>query len=355
MRFGLPCKLLVHLLLLLLLVSITGCSVTEIAANRIVTAPNTHGTLFKEKDITKLWNLECFQPTNNAVSLLSVPVGPPEARLKIAELPPGDYHTKVESKVTTNKNGKYFLAASWLPQTNNTFIPLKSPATVVILHGYMLSKETMLPWAFTLAQSGFRVILVDLRGHGQSTGSQISFGKYETTDLSQLLDYLTEHNLCDKQVGVLGLSYGATLALHWAARDSRVQTVVSIAPYNKPDEAVVRFTKEMKLPFSQKTAQKAAVLAAQKMDIQWTDWSGEAAMSKVKVPVLFIGGGHDNISTPDDIKHLRQLAVDDSKIIEIPIANHIVLAAWYHELNDPIKTWFQDHLVTNPSTVVQKN
>jgi alpha-beta hydrolase superfamily lysophospholipase len=97
------------------------------------------------------------------------------------------------------------------------------------------------------------------------------------------------------------------------------------------------------------------VLAAKKMDIQWNDWSGETAMRQVKIPILLIGGGNDNISRPDDIKRLKDLAVSGSKSIEIPEANHIVIGVWFHELNEPIKMWFRDHLITNPSTIVQKN
>jgi pimeloyl-ACP methyl ester carboxylesterase len=357
MRFGPFHRFLAYPLLLLWLLAATGC-VSDIAANRIVNAPNSHRPIWDEKTISNVWHTVSLQRTNNPITFLSIPVGPPEAKLKIAALPPGDYRMKITSSVSTNRNGKYCLAASCTPQTNDcSFTPLKTPATIFILHGYTLTKETMLPWAFTLTQAGYRVILVDLRGHGQSTGSQVSFGKIETTDLTQLLDQLTAQHLCDEQVGVLGLSYGATLALHWAAHDSRIRTVVAMEPYNQPDEAIVRFAEEMKIPIPQSIVRKATVTAAKKMDLQWTDWSAETAMHQVKVPVLFIGGAKDTISRPEDLQHLKQLATDDSQLIEIPIANHIVLAAWYHGLSDPIKNWFNDHLTpASPATpIAQKN
>ncbi|MDB6125363.1 MAG: alpha/beta hydrolase [Pedosphaera sp.] len=354
MRLGILQRFFRFLLPLLLLMLVAGCRLSEMAANRIVSAPNTHNVLLDEKTLTFFWKVTSFAKSNCQVTFLSVPVGPPEAKLKIAHLPAGDYHMKMESKFSTNRNGKCWLEITGLPQTNDCFSPLAEPATIIILHGYTLCKESMLPWAINLAQSGFRVILVDLRGHGQSTGAEISFGKHEVDDLTQLLDYLVAQHLCEGRVGVLGISYGATMGLHWAAHDSRVKTVVAIAPYNQPDEAVARFVKEMKIPVSQKTVRKGLVRAAQKMDLQWSDWSGETAMRQVKVPVLLIGGGLDTISRPEDIKRMKELAVDGSKTIEVPTVDHIVLGTRFNELSEPIKAWFQERLVGANTTIAQK-
>src|SRR4051812_49193547 len=105
----------------------SGCRLSEMAANRIVTAPNKHA-LFTEKTVSNIWKVVWFEKTNSPVRFLTVPVGPPEAKLKLAELPPGDYHMKVESKVSTNRHGKYCLELTCLPQTNASFTPLKETA-----------------------------------------------------------------------------------------------------------------------------------------------------------------------------------------------------------------------------------
>ncbi len=72
-----------------------------------------------------------------------------------------------------------------------------------------------------LAQVGYRVVLIDLRGHGQSTGPTISYGKFETADLKQVLNHTARHRVGALKVGVVGIGYGANLALHWAARDPK--------------------------------------------------------------------------------------------------------------------------------------
>lgn len=96
------------------------------------------------------------------------------------------------------------MTLSALPRTNDIFHPLAHPATVILLHGYGMTKESMSPWGFVLAQAGYRVIALDLRGHGMSSGARIGFGKYEVPDLRQALDYLLAHGLNLRVTGVTG-------------------------------------------------------------------------------------------------------------------------------------------------------
>jgi pimeloyl-ACP methyl ester carboxylesterase len=338
--------------LLPFLLSATGCA-GRIAAGRIVAAPNRSPSSANKK-MAKLFDgtfqKQFLKGSANPFIYRAIPVGPPDAKLKAMILPPQNYHVKITSKLGQSRDGKQkFLSLVLLPATNS-FAPLKEPATVFLLHGYTLTKESMIPWGLLLAQAGYRVVLVDLRGHGQSTGWRVSFGKYETSDLSQVLDYLIEQHLCDEHIGVLGLSYGATLALHWAAHDSRVQTVVAIAPYNQPDEAIERFAVEMKIPVSQKTAREAAAIAATKLDLKWSDWSGEAAMKQMHQPVLLIGAEKDTISRPEDIAKLKQFAPGGSQSIQIAVANHIVIGLWFQDLAEPVKSWFRHHLERAPES-----
>ena len=198
-------------------------------------------------------------------------------------------------------------------------------------------------YAAALAQAGYRVVLVDLRGHGKSTGWQVSYGKYEMNDLMKLLDHLRANNLCGEQVGVLGISYGATLALHWAAHDSRIKTVVAIAPYDQPDEAMVRFAKELKIPVSESTVRDALEIASKKLELNWTDWSGKTAVQNLKKPILFIAGEHDSICPPNEIDMLKSNSPEGSKFIQVSKANHLAIGYFFHELTDPVTLWFDEY------------
>jgi pimeloyl-ACP methyl ester carboxylesterase len=330
----------------LLLLLATGCQLPQRMADRVMTAPNVRANC-KPGVRALMESQERMTKLTNVYVLSSVAVGPPTAKLQVMELAPGDYHVKVDVKVEARPGGKHYLTMNYLP--NPTFglpmSPLPERGTVVLLHGYMVFKETMLPWAFLLAQAGYRVVLVDLRGHGGSTGDTVSFGKYETADLVQMLDDRQQRGLCPGKVGVLGYSLGANLALHWAAHDPRVGTVVAIAPYNLVEEAMQRLAREMGIPISARVAHSALDLVATKLVLDWNDWSGVAAARGLKVPVLLAGGAKDSISRPADIAALQAAAPAGSRTMVVPIATHEVLALWLHEFGDPVKQWFGDHLI----------
>lgn len=336
----------VSALALLMLVA-SGCGMSRLAANQIITAPNHQHPTYPDDYYARWWTNFLAGKSSNSLRSMTIPVGPPAAKLKAVALLPGDYGWKFVTKMATNKNVKsLYLNAE--RDTNHTFTPLPQPATIVLLHGYTLTKESMLPWAFVFAQAGYRVVMIDLRGHGQSTGQWIGFGKYETEDLKQALDYLIAQQLCDERVGVLGLSYGATMALHWAAHDPRVRAVATIAPYNHPDDAIVRFVAMTRIPVPQKSVRAAAATVATKLDLKWNEWSAETAMRKIQCPVFLISGEKDPICQRDDIEALKRAATCSTKSLEIAGADHIVLGALFHELTEPLKNWFGEHLrVTN--------
>ncbi|MGC3956607.1 MAG: alpha/beta fold hydrolase [Verrucomicrobiota bacterium] len=216
-----------------LLLGCGGCVTSRMAADRIVTAPNLNGDPAGNWQMLALWQkLETNLLSGRIATPLlytSVPVGPPAAELKVLQLPAQDYHLTISNTVTFRQKGEFSASLNIVTNTGINFKPRAQPATLILLHGYMLAKETMLPWALHLAQAGYRVVLVDLRGHGQSTGDQVGFGKFEVNDLRQLLDGLQARGACDETVGVMGFLYGATLALHWAAQDERIRTVVALA------------------------------------------------------------------------------------------------------------------------------
>jgi pimeloyl-ACP methyl ester carboxylesterase len=271
-----------------------------------------------------------------------IPVGPPPASIAVMELPPANYHVTVTTKVSQNKLGKKTFSLWLLPDTNAVVTPLPEKGTLVLLHGYFMQKEAMLPWALELAQTGWRVVLVDVRGHGHSTGTNFFAGKIETRDMMQVLDYLSAHKLCGEQVGVLGYSFGADLALYWAVRDVRVKTIVAIAAYDQPDEAIIRFAQDMKLPFSEPRLRAAAAIAAKKIGLNWADWSGSSAARQIKVPVFFIGAQKDKVSPAGDMVALKQAASPGCKFLQVNEGNHETIGYWLQELTVPVEAWFQE-------------
>ena len=118
--------------------------------------------------------------------------------------------------------------AAWVVDPPDVTSP---KATVLVLHGITDHKETMLGLAKDLAAAGYRAVLVDLRGHGRSSGQWLTFGVIESQDLKQLVDALDAQHLLAGHVGVFGPSYGGGVAIQYAAFDPRVRAVVAVCPF----------------------------------------------------------------------------------------------------------------------------
>ena len=85
---------------------------------------------------------------------------------------------KVVSKAEREEDGGGGLTFEGVPETNALpMVPVQERGTVLLLHDYNYQKEHMVLWASLLAQADHRVVMVDLRGHGESSGPTISYGK----------------------------------------------------------------------------------------------------------------------------------------------------------------------------------
>jgi len=109
--------------------------------------------------------------------------------------------------------------------------PQDPVGTTLVLHGIHGDKASMVGVARSLRDRGQRAVLVDLRGHGASSGRWLSYGVRESTDLSQLLDQLEALGLLAGEVGIYGPSYGGAVALQTAALDPRIARVVSVSTF----------------------------------------------------------------------------------------------------------------------------
>lgn len=310
-------------------------------SERLVTAPNVQfsagGTM------AEAWRGR-VNAGETAFKAITVETGPPEAVLKVVELPAAAYGGIVESELQELQEKWVLNVRFEFLRPTNRAARLKPKGTIFLLHGYMGSKEMMYPWAFLLAQAGFQVMAVDLRGHGESSGEMISFGKFETRDLMRVLDAAVEQGRCPGRIGVLGISMGADLALHWMARDERIETAVAIAPYDEPEAAFRRFAAVQHLPIKTRVLNDGLALAGERLGIRWADWSGQAAVRKLRKPVLFIGGGRDAISPPEEVFHLAGLAPEGSRCVMVERAGHDTIGLWFHEIGAPVKEWFGERL-----------
>jgi dipeptidyl aminopeptidase/acylaminoacyl peptidase len=128
---------------------------------------------------------------------------------------------------------------SWLMTPRG---PVKG--TIVLLHGVRMDRRSLVDTGVRLTDAGYRTLLVDLRGHGESTGRYLTYGAVEAHDLSALLDSVAAGGVDLGCVGVYGFSYGGAVALEFGARDERVQAVVAVAPFSSLREVVSDYSRK---------------------------------------------------------------------------------------------------------------
>lgn len=317
-----------------------GC-VSSILAHKVVAAPNKSGIkpLFADWDVLK-------HAPDAFASTWTVDVGPPRARIAVASIEPGDYGYvfDLEMSYPEGKDPKIdSLNAYWRPAAQVKRAP--SRGTILLLHGYLQTRDSVVPWAVRLAQAGFRCAVLDLRGHGASTGDHISFGAFESRDVTQVLDDLARRGWDVSHVGLLGVSYGASVALLTAGHDRRVATVVALEPFASAERAVpelmrAAFAKEAS-DITDRQFAAAHVKEAKIAGFQWSQADIRAALAHTTAPVLFIHGEKDAWLSPDHSRELLEQAPAGSKLLLSPLDNHVSLPLQVGQYSPQVVEWLE--------------
>lgn len=308
-------------------------------AERMVQAPNTYPDWIKHEMPIQL-NFGSKVLTN--FPLRSVEVGPPAARLSYRVIEPRNYRLSFTS-TNWQQQGRTWVKFTFRPQLPGLPTPFTSAprGTMVLLHGYSLDQRRMVPWAFRLAQEGWQCVLLDLRGHGKSTGKRIHFGLVETSDLSQLLNELHRNGQLVEPVGVLGESYGAALALRWKTVESRVRSVVAIAPYAELSHAVLNMRKHNAAFVPANWVRAGLKHFPEVLRTNAADLDLTTVLQRSPVTALFVAGADDNIAPVDEVNRLRAMAAAPSRLLIVPHAAHEAVPYFFNSLVEPVLSWLE--------------
>lgn len=202
--------------------------------------------------------------------------------------------------------------------------------TILVLHGVSDSPLWMLGKAKDLADLGYRSVLVASRGNGGSSGDYRTFGVVERRDLAHVLDALGRDGLLAGEVGVLGMSYGAAVAIQFAGSDPRVRAVVAIAGFSSMRDIAPHYMKTL-VPITgfgrddadfQSLVDEAGRLAAFDPD----QASAVDAMSRTRAAVLVVHGTWDALVPFENAQRIMNHANERSMLMRLEGAGHI--GAW---------------------------
>jgi pimeloyl-ACP methyl ester carboxylesterase len=331
---------------------VTGC------ANNALTRAITEAPNLREKPrMLRPYRAAQLQKSDATYAFaLRVPVGPPAAELSVAVINPGNYKVAASVGHGDFKDG---VAPVW-PQTDWTLPaqPLAPPkATVIVLHGFQESKEDMIHWALYLAQHDYRAVLVDLRGHGRSTGNWVGYGAFEARDLKQVIDELARRQLVAGRIGILGISYGASVGLQLAGLDKRIEAVVAMEPFSDPRIAVKEFARAVVPGFVRGwTDQDFSIAedrASQMAGFSWRDANVEGAVAETEAPILYLCADNDHWISPQNSQRLADMthgihALETVHFQKSGIEDHVLFSWLLEPMAPSVLTWF-DECLAKPS------
>jgi uncharacterized protein len=135
------------------------------------------------------------------------------------------------------------------------YLPVAKPVGAVILvHGKDCCRgEELNTDTYALVQSlrmrGFSTLLIDLRGHGESDGSRMTYGLRERHDVLGAIDWLVGRGYTAGKIGLFGASMGGACALAAAAQELAVGALVTDSAFADFDDMMHRkFRKLTGLP-----------------------------------------------------------------------------------------------------------
>ncbi len=114
------------------------------------------------------------------------------------------------------------------------YVPSRTGAAVVLLHGAGETRSDVLDHAAVLARHGFGTLLFDARGHGRSAGRAMDFGWFGDQDIAGAVAFLQQQPDVDpERIGAVGLSMGGEEAIGAAASIDTIRAVVAEGATNR--------------------------------------------------------------------------------------------------------------------------
>jgi len=186
--------------------------------------------------------------------------------------------------------------------------------TIVFVHGWGQSRVDMLDRIEPWKELGSRMILYDLRGHGDATPETglSRLGSDEQMDLLALLDRLGEGPIL-----LVGWSMGAGIAMEAAYSDhpavKNIRGLILHAPYDDFPGAFTRRIRGMNLPGWPVVHLSLLWLRLRGLCFQ----KSSTITDSTELPVLIFHGGRDHISPPGVVEKVASILEERGAMVEV--------------------------------------
>jgi len=137
---------------------------------------------------------------------------------------PGTYGLMYRTVQVVSRVDQFKLAAWYIPRQD-------ADRALILVHGRDASKQNAISGrlpalAAELHGMGLAVLMLDLRGHGESEGQRYTWGVFERRDVLGAVDFLSREGFASGRMAVLGISLGGTAAVGAAFEDEAIGALV---------------------------------------------------------------------------------------------------------------------------------
>lgn len=206
-------------------------------------------------------------------------------------------------------------------QLVGTYINNNANKTVILIHGLYQNRSRCLAYVNIYQQQGFNILLIDLRGHGESEGI-ITWGKSEVSDIDAWCNYLRDTQ-GQKIIGIQGISLGGAFSLlHSGLSSKPADFYVEDSSYSDIKSLYYNHLHSLiQLPNNSNL-----------LDILWfysqvcMYWHTGATLSELSpleavkhtnVPILFLHGDADTLIPADNLNDLYNACSSPNKQIHL--------------------------------------
>ncbi|MFC6841174.1 alpha/beta hydrolase family protein [Xanthomonas theicola] len=268
---------------------------------------------------------------------------------------PGDYRMRYRYEHAGRERADFAMDVA-APQPHTFRAPR---GTVVLLHGWMMDGDSLLPWSLDLAQAGYRSISIDLRNHGRSGGGPAGYGTRESDDVIAVIRALRARGEVQGPLYLFGVSYGAATALFAAQKlGGDVDGVVAMESFANAGRGIRDMIPHMLASRPQGWMASAAMdlarwrYAGQNLDAVIANANQRLALNLDQIDVTAAARAapacllllHGSADQHIPVAHGRLLALDAPRAhyLEMPGENHLSLPMRLDLLAPTVEDWFAE-------------
>lgn len=224
-----------------------------------------------------------------------------------------------------------------------------SDSVVVGYTGHKGIKQDLLGIGSGLWRAGNNVLLFDFRGCGDSDLAPLSLGHNELPDARAAITFARQ-KLPGGQIGIVGFSMGAALAILVAAEDDAVQAVVADSPFASINDVLKHAHRRYRLPVAVTVALTDLVTRV-RYGYGFDAVRPIAAVRQIAPrPLFLIHGGADQLVPVEHAYWLQAAAGSNSRLWIVEGAPHC--GAYFddrEEYVDRVGAFFRQALTPAPT------